>query len=239
MSRDRTLLANLAFADPDKQDPLHDLGCQYIARPEVSSLLGLGRPHPEQRPLLEVPSSKGQDQYKTTIGFLDVVLPMQQASTQKCVRPVDHQYEDFPDQHTAWCFYQQMMNYEGVKAGYHNYAEYKEFSQHVQQLGALWRVPKYACVDMPCWVSVSIYVEVKIAHASLGDMLRQINLYDEYIMKSQGGWGWVLAAAFEMSSATVDALRAHNIQPVHLGKSFREWAAAQQALPRAANVLSL
>ncbi len=44
-SHDRTLLASLAFADPDKKDPLHDLGCQYIGRPEVVAALGGTREH--------------------------------------------------------------------------------------------------------------------------------------------------------------------------------------------------
>lgn len=34
-SSDRTLLASLGFADPDKKDRRHTLACQYLAQPEV------------------------------------------------------------------------------------------------------------------------------------------------------------------------------------------------------------
>lgn len=41
-SSDRTLLASLGFADPDKRNPTHTLACQYVARPEVAQAI-LGR----------------------------------------------------------------------------------------------------------------------------------------------------------------------------------------------------
>jgi hypothetical protein len=38
-AKDRTLLSSLAFADPDKKNPRHDLACQYVAQPKVAEKL--------------------------------------------------------------------------------------------------------------------------------------------------------------------------------------------------------
>lgn len=34
-SHDRTLIASLGFADPDKKNPRHTLACQYLCRPDI------------------------------------------------------------------------------------------------------------------------------------------------------------------------------------------------------------
>lgn len=99
MSRDNTLLAKLAFADPDKQSPVHDAACRYLAQKDVALKLcqastkltdlgycvnsgqwGSGSDWhlPDvfemEKTAIEEPVSKGSGQYKTTIGFMDVVI---------------------------------------------------------------------------------------------------------------------------------------------------------------------
>jgi len=97
-AHERTMLAKLGFADADRRNPLHQLACQYLATPEsVTRLL----PHfevehgavPQEYKRMDFESSselcrtvasckasleheiaKGCDQYRTTIGFADVVL---------------------------------------------------------------------------------------------------------------------------------------------------------------------
>jgi hypothetical protein len=93
-ANDRTLLASLGFSDPDKQDHRHDLACRYLSQPDVSSRLcgillgptltskntvrnnaddeGVAAAVLGVRARTEMPISKGDGQYKTTIGFLDV-----------------------------------------------------------------------------------------------------------------------------------------------------------------------
>lgn len=105
---DRTLLANLGFADPDKKLPEHDIACQYIAQPEnlhsIASKL-IGRKSngdswknyewvPYEREWIdllsvhdvsfEFPISKGRGQYKTTIGFLDLIFHARYHSRETC-----------------------------------------------------------------------------------------------------------------------------------------------------------
>lgn len=73
-SHDRTLLARLGFADPDKKDPRHDYACQYLALPENAERLVRMLAHDAARAKpakLEHPIPSGY----TTVGFLDLVVP--------------------------------------------------------------------------------------------------------------------------------------------------------------------
>lgn len=80
-SSDRTLLAKLGFADPDKKDARHDAACQYLAQPEVAQgmtpFVTAGGARFEIFPVgarHEVHILKGSGQYATTIGFADLFL---------------------------------------------------------------------------------------------------------------------------------------------------------------------
>lgn len=97
-SHDRTFLANLGFADPDKADPIHDVACRYLCQPAIFDKLVVPffrKPKyniqktrggewtqttwepigpPELRHEQEHLISKGEGKYKTHVGFLDVIL---------------------------------------------------------------------------------------------------------------------------------------------------------------------
>jgi len=79
-SHDRTLLASLGFSDPDKREPLHDLACEYLAEPiQAQRLVRLACSVQEDALIhtnsrLEVAISKGEGQYRTTIGFMDLCI---------------------------------------------------------------------------------------------------------------------------------------------------------------------
>lgn len=84
-SYDRTYLASLGFADPDKKLRKHDVACQFLASKEAIEYFRkqLLTPYGDSKFYVE-PSqavckavnfelmiTKGEDKYKTTIGFLD------------------------------------------------------------------------------------------------------------------------------------------------------------------------
>ncbi len=101
-AHDRTLLSSLGFADPDKSSNRHSLACQYLAHPLTAPKIAqcvfckeereewwkVGKDgrycmteHADQylkaeltRHRCEVPVSKGEGRYKTTVGFLDSLL---------------------------------------------------------------------------------------------------------------------------------------------------------------------
>lgn len=82
MSRQTTLLARLAFADPDKQLRKHDMACSFLCQPCVlEKIVGIldrrlnGTSNIQQACLqTDVVLSKGQQQYKQIIGFIDGVI---------------------------------------------------------------------------------------------------------------------------------------------------------------------
>lgn len=76
LSHEKTYLTQrLGFADPDKKDSKHDLACQFLAR-ETSALSSwlTGSQDDKAYSILEYPHSKGEGQYKTTLGFFDVLI---------------------------------------------------------------------------------------------------------------------------------------------------------------------
>ncbi len=83
-AHDRTLLARLAFGDADKKNSKHDAACQYLAQPNTAlEVVKVVDPttvaHLEgTRAEFEMPIEKGEGQYKTTIGFVDLVLWVKQ-----------------------------------------------------------------------------------------------------------------------------------------------------------------
>jgi hypothetical protein len=99
-SHDRTLAASLGFQDPDKGDPRHDLACQYLATPDVARKVVAAFVEPTLTrharasdgggfrgrawmefgclgpPQFERPVIKGEGQYRSVVGFVDLVVPI-------------------------------------------------------------------------------------------------------------------------------------------------------------------
>jgi hypothetical protein len=153
-SHDRTLLSSLGFADPDKRDKRHDWACQYLSLPEnVTTIVKTRYPWPEEPGTAKVRSefalSKGEGQYKTTIGFIDLIVV-------------------FADR-------------------------------------------RRGCA-----------VEVKIHPVGAGEILRQINLYREFVDAY-----WLVATEFAMEADDVEQMRAAGIVHVRLGDKFDAYCKAR------------
>lgn len=74
---ERTLIASLGFADPDKKNALHYLACHYlIQKPIIEKLCALAHIKNDEniRLGIERPIEKGTGNYKTIVGFLDVFI---------------------------------------------------------------------------------------------------------------------------------------------------------------------
>ena len=301
-AHDRTLLSSLAFGDPDKKDPLHDLGCQYIARPEVMSAMGMTHAHsfkaspfdgwekhptsekywfkgqevlleteiasrPGQDVSLDLPIKagratfdsmlvKGEGKYATTIGFIDVVVS-RYVEFFGCVVKAKG-YRIFGTQEEA-VQYINSWGYAYVEGKIskvcavteanlkrevlHDWREQERITQEMLTAPSPegWRTPNFLTVsDRHTREDISLlFVEVKIKEVSLGDVLRQVNLYRGYAQLHYGRTEWLVACAFEMSSSFIDGLRSQNIQVVHLGENFRKWATEQRSVGPAVPVLSL
>lgn len=222
-SHDRTLLSRLGFSDPDKKEPRHDLACRYLAQPEVakhivSMFLLSPRPFSLEstrvysdevisrergmisqaikmllNPHFERPIGKGEGQYKTTIGFIDLVLRaeiQENVLSEKSVKEKEKWVVSTADDTTAM------------------------------------RVP--------------IFAEVKIASVSVGEIIRQIHLYREYLTPVvfqnyvNGSWGipFVLATAFPLSADALQQLKDDHIKHVFLGEKFNKFCDQQKDSPQ-------
>jgi hypothetical protein len=123
-SHDRTLLARLGFDDPDRRDPLHEIACRYLAVPTVARRLAglldleyMGLSQRTQRYRNEVrwiadryiktvsakcehEVSKGERQYRTTVGFVDVCLRIE---LEERHRDIQEHSLDFASRNEPWC----------------------------------------------------------------------------------------------------------------------------------------
>ena len=82
-SFDKTLLARLGFQDPDRKESKHSLACQYLCRENVAAKVWrhfFDADFVEDKVECgqEVCLTKGQHQYLSIVGFLDVVLHSRQ-----------------------------------------------------------------------------------------------------------------------------------------------------------------
>lgn len=215
-AHDRTMLASLGFADPDKRDSRHDLACQYIAQPEsrqkladmmVSELIrrengtfdrGYWKGEKAYELIsidqgsYEVPISKGSGQYRTTIGFIDLILP---------------------------CTYR--LSYHGhLREGYDRCVTWKEHSSSRE-------------------FKFDIVIETKVNPICIGDVLRQIGLYREYKTNYRDSEDpienlWFLVTTYPLSAIDIESLASSKIHHVRLGSSFEKWA-EWQTRPSAAS----
>lgn len=313
-SHDRTLLAKLGFSDPDKKDERHDLACQYLGLPEnrgrlTSFVLGDRLKEGSAKwqegyeiyegtntftlnmgsPTLEMPVSKGRDQYKTTIGFIDLTMPykINKTSVGTCLmfwslgalNELGH-YLDSTGKISGGSLYRSLDLNLPWRQLY--FSERKsDFITLLQELGQLDRILNKRCdwtgrpgesaeekklreannkeiedarptviekanalkkkqiqakyqyrITSDEDLSGSVFVEVKIAKVGVGDILRQIGLYREYLPEENRHGklnAWIVATSFPLHKDDVAALRGERIHHIRLGEKFDKWVESRKA----------
>jgi hypothetical protein len=208
-AHERTLLARLGFADPDRRDPLHDIACRYLAMPEVSlrvaKLLDLeysNRTHcfrpdyvyemksetsrylKEVRSVFEYEIDKGVGQYRTTIGFIDLLYRVE------------------------------------LVLSFNNVQKRRCYSQSSPQP---WE-PHNDFVEPDGEIAA---IEVKSTEVPVSDVIRQINLYRSYSNIGR----WILATTYPLNQSQFDCLANARILHIHLGQRFQDFAKEQANSP--------
>jgi hypothetical protein len=201
-SHDRTMLSSLGFADPDKRDPRHDLACQYLATPDVARQvvdvlvkpsLSARTKNVDQprlrgrvvyefgdlyRPRFEEPLVKGEGQYRTVIGFLDVILPYSWTFRQEGeMRAFEgHPWEPLEDSaigSTSAVILEAKVNPVGVGDIVRQINLYREFRKNPSSsIG----IPYHWCVATAFDLSasdVSMLRESRVRHIRLGDAFEE------------------------------------------------------------------
>jgi hypothetical protein len=225
MASNRTLLANLGFNDPDKTSKKHDLGCHFLAQPhileKILKTLNKLKIFPEKNEIpiydkrdhfkiyltdkyridanlrTEVPITKGKDQYKQTIGFVDGIMEIliyHKKNVYLCENKNKHECP--------------------TECIWSNTKIEKEFEHCIYDIN-----------DIFYNYRICLYIETKITPQKLGDIIRQINLYREYPTCQCGKF--ILAYNFDLSEIEIKALEKENIICIKLSKQFDDWCAEQ------------
>ncbi len=207
-AHERTLLAHLGFADPDRRDPLHDIACRYLAtQPVAQRLVGLFNIECTQRPesyntdewevevlvdqvvnklraVCEFEVAKGERQYRSTVGFVDVLLRI-----------------ELEMRHTS-C---RRRRRGKLSANESWYPDRDRIERHTVDVG----------------------IEVKTTDVPISDAMRQINLYRSYSDIKY----WILATTYPLSQSQFDCLVNARIMHVHLGQRFQDFVKQQANAP--------
>jgi len=220
-SHDRTLLSKLGFADLDKKNPLHDQACLYITQPEMVKkievwLLGKAERtnitndlasfgyEPQQvvgYGSTEFHLQKGEGQYATTIGFLDALFFFQ-------VKGVVKEWETKREETVTRKYGISPREYVETSYQWVDCEPYQKSRQTTKD-------------------NIAIFAEVKIQPTSVGDILRQMKLYRDYLFTHHHtGCGLPLGILFspwDLSAAEADALHKARFAFLKLGSNFDEW----------------
>lgn len=223
MASNRTLLANLGFNDPDKSSKKHDLGCHFLVQPHIiekitknsknlffptKDILFYGHTHDKDSNKsthlkycangkyiinttlnTEVPITKGENQYKQTIGFIDGIIEtviFRESDEYQCENNESHRSEE------GKCIWK------------------TDFTKNLSSFSD-WK----------------FFVEIKITPQKVGDIIRQINLYREYLSLKCYYGSFILAYNFDLSEIEIKALEKENIICIKLGKQFDDWCVEQ------------
>lgn len=208
-SHERTMLAKLGFADPDRREPLHDVACHYLATPgavrrlirclaiehgpepyadnsgyeeRASQILRKVTSHRVNR---ECEIAKGLGQYRTTVGFADLALQLYVEEQHREVR----------------------MRRRNVRDGRGNltWSEWEPLADRFDQS------------------HVEIGVEVKVTPVAISDIIRQVKLYRSY----SGIRTWIVATTYQITRADLACLKNERFQHVYLGEHFQAFVAEQ------------
>ncbi len=210
-THERTMLARLGFADPDRREHLHDVACQYLAMPCTLRRLVrcLGIEH-ESAPYAENSSSdertsqrirkvtshqvqrefeiaKGFGQYQTTVGFADLMIHLQVQEEHHAVR--------------------------------------KRTRNVVNGSGNLMWSAWQPVADHTEWSRESLGIEVKVTPVAVSDVIRQVKLYRSYSKYPR----WIVATTFQIACADLACLNNEGLQHVYLGEHFQAFVATQPA----------
>jgi hypothetical protein len=162
---------------------------------------------------LEVPIGKGEGQYRTTIGFLDVLMFCKTKEVESGRSRMRTQRESMFRSSPDWVAWKEAgcpaINGEPTLDDRHgDWGDWKSFSHERFE------------------PATAVAVEVKIAPVGIGDILRQINLYREYERclhfpsPTPRSIAWVLATPYALTPNDKAVLTAEKITHVRLGEGF-------------------
>jgi len=243
-AHNRTLIAKLGFADPDRKEPLHDAACRYLTSGDRPvKLMRSCFPNREETTELGVPYRLEGE--AALIGVTNLYRTTKWSSHSDCANEVALS--------KGAEGYKTTIGFIDATASC-SLLESVETLQHVAVTTPKPDVPALSASELRAWlenpewddgpavcvppkmqltktsfshaIRHAVAVEVKITPVSYGELLRQVNLYREY---TQTDFEWVAAVAFDVNESYCNVLARERVRVIRLGQAFRDWAAAEQA----------
>lgn len=155
---------------------------------------------------VEFPIVKGQDQYKVTLGFIDVLI-IAESDRRNIGRSNNYKVISDYDFHLL----------KDSERGYRAPVFEGESDVDVSEVKDL----------------TAIVIEVKIERESVVQTLRQISFYREYCLCMYDRFGgvnfsWLLATTYDLSDLDVETLEKASVHWIKLGNSFDEFVKQQE-----------
>lgn len=196
-SHDRTMLAKLGFADPDKRNPRHDMAIQYLSQPAMLSKLTKASPKASPKAFetcLEFHITKGYGQYMTTVGFADIVSRFRFSGCNTGLRALSPEIEaDLHKRHKQLRDGLSLLieKRHRLKEGKIDLVKHPDaerlLNDYAKCLGSRKRAIAHQKYVFMRQLDGVLLIEVKITPVSAGDVLRQMRLYLEYLNCSHHG----------------------------------------------------
>lgn len=222
----RTLLASLGFADPDKHDGRHDLACQYLALPEnhkrIAHLL-LAERSGSRKERVTTKNPMTHEWVETEFNFersfdhVKLLPPV----LERPISKGEGKYKTTIGFVDVWLPFTCVQTDRGTRDGWRK-----------ENVAA---VPRYVSAQVPYERDLTpfpvVCVEVKIGKVGVGEVLRQVSLYREYFEYfGPDTWmAWLLATPYPMDEHDAKTLLAAKIRHIRLGPKFEEWVTQRRA----------
>ena len=227
-AHDRTLLATLGFADPDKRDERHYSACKFLVQPDVLRDIA-ARYVPAPQPDYDV-NLGGADKVVWVLTkdlAVDLVpgsltVDISGAGCELAISKGDGQYKQTIGFADAWFVARSRAEYTYRRA---------DGAERTTATGQ----------------SFATIFEVKIGAVGVDSVLRQFALYKEHLAGRRFPFPgpppgpaelaamewhalqWVLATPYSLSVSDAAILRAHGIRHIRLGPRFEAFCAQQKA----------
>ena len=254
-THDRTLLASLGFADPDKGDRRHTLACQYLSDPGrlIKVLEAL---HPGRLPGVPTLTPEEHDRAMGSAGPPSAasqsgpsrVCGLRIDAPGKCELPIHRKHGflvGFWDVYATgarrvWTPHRRVVETEESvrrrqevqRARMHGIGRWLE-------LGGGLPMPEAEPMPEPVmvverfadsgWRGLQFYIEVKIAPCDPATIARQIATYRGDRMYDPEGEVTIAAVTWAMHPEDKAMLKRNRIDVIRLGKPFEDWCEARKS----------
>lgn len=250
-SHDRTMIASMGFADPDKKEPLHELACQFLIQRAVAEKIG-AMTRPDRVRFSFEQKAESQIHHCPTAAELHKRWPsvggyrgstvsvcrsasyefdrtiLRRALTESPISKGEGKYRTTVGFADVSLYFEWTYIFAGASEAKGNCCHCEWSPPPDEWLGD---TPDKTVVH-PGW---DADIEVKIAKIPVSDIIRQIGLYREYKRETR----WFVVTPWAINPHEKKALGDQRITHIRLGDGFEQFCREAKSLPAAESGLVL